>query len=342
MKKTLATLAAFAVLATLTLAIDNIALPVGGAFYDGKTLMPRTDDLTTTTNTDTTLFTPRFINDFLRGWVTGSNSLWMAKGLTTSDWFLVTTGSPISSSDIAADAVTSPKVLDGTLANADISTTAAIASSKLATNDTRQIGNLQVTGSVTIVAGALTDLSVQNADLAGSIASSKLATNDTRQIGNLEVTGGVRIVEGALTDSTVTSADIKNAEIADADLSASAAVSISKLATTGQLASGVKRTFSVLAVSVADAATLTPVPETMYVLTPTGIALDATATITLNALAPANAGTGTVFWICCSDAATGLVAIAKTGTFYSPALSITTGAVATCYNFGVTNKYYGH
>jgi hypothetical protein len=58
-------------------------------------------------------------------------------------------------------------------------------------------------------------------------------------------------------------------------------------------------------------------------------------------LAPANSGTGTVFWICNSDAATGLVAIAQSGTFYSDALSLTSGAVAAVYNFGVTNKYYG-
>lgn len=292
MKKILATLAAIAALAQLTLALDNIALPTGGSFYDGKTLIAQTDNKTTTTNTDTTLFTPRYINDFLRGWVTESNSLWMAKGTTTNDWFLVTTGSPISSSDIAADAVTEAK-----LKAVDSASDEDVLTYESTTGDFEWHSVAQI-----------------------------MAQN----------------TEGALANSTVVAADIKDGEIADADLSASAAISVSKIATSGQFASGVKRTYSVLAVSVADAATLTPVPETMYVLTPTGIAAFGTATITLNALAPANSGTGTVFWICNSDAATGLVAIAKTGTFYSDALSLTSGAVATVFNFGVTNKYYGH
>jgi hypothetical protein len=273
------------------MALEDIALPTGGPFYDGKTVISQTDTITTTTNTSPTLFTPRYVNDFLRGWVSGSNSLWMAKGTTTNDWFLVNTGSPISASDIAADAVTEAKLKAVDTASDE------------------------------------------------DILTYESTTGDFEWHSVAEIQA--KFTEGSYADSTIVSADIKNGEIVDADLSASAAVSISKLATSGQFASGVKQTYSVLSVSVADAATLTPVPETMYVLTPTGMALDGTVTITLNPLAPANAGTGTVFWICNSDAATGLVAIAKTGTFYSPALSITTGAVATVYNFGVTNKYYG-
>lgn len=207
-----------------------------------------------------------------------------------------------------------------------------------------------------------TNASDAESRIAAVEASGVTGSNTLVTVGALYVTGAVTIAEGKLADSTVVSADIKNGEIVDADVNASAAIAVTKLGTgatipansaasltnltpanisNGNIASGVKQTYSVLSVSVANSATLTPVPETMYVLTPTGMALGGTVTITLNPLAPANAGTGTVFWICNSDAATGLVAIAKTGTFYSDALSINTGCVATVYNFGVTNKFYG-
>lgn len=58
-------------------------------------------------------------------------------------------------------------------------------------------------------------------------------TNTTAAVtvGSLTTTGGVTIAEGALADSTVVTADIKDGTIANADISASAAIVASKLAT---------------------------------------------------------------------------------------------------------------
>jgi hypothetical protein len=46
---------------------------------------------------------------------------------------------------------------------------------------------------------------------------------------SLTTTGAVNIAEGQLTDSTIVSADIKNGEIVDADINASAAIAASKI-----------------------------------------------------------------------------------------------------------------
>jgi hypothetical protein len=95
----------------IAMALDDIATPKGGAFYDGTTLMPRLD--AETTDTTATLYTPRYVGDMLIGVVSTSNALWVSRGLTTNDWILVTdSGGPFS--------------------DADISTTAAIAHTKLA------------------------------------------------------------------------------------------------------------------------------------------------------------------------------------------------------------------
>ena len=51
--------------------------------------------------------------------------------------------------------------------------------------------------------------------------------------GSVSTTGAVGIAEGQLTDSTVLSADIKNGEIVNADVNASAAIDVTKLGTGG-------------------------------------------------------------------------------------------------------------
>jgi hypothetical protein len=51
--------------------------------------------------------------------------------------------------------------------------------------------------------------------------------------GAISTTGAVTIAEGALTDSKVVSADIKDGEIVNADVNASAAIAVTKLGTGG-------------------------------------------------------------------------------------------------------------
>ena len=69
------------------LALENIALPTGGGFYEGKVYQPRLDSATGTTATAS--YAPRFIGELLLGKESGSNALWVARGLTTNDWGLV-------------------------------------------------------------------------------------------------------------------------------------------------------------------------------------------------------------------------------------------------------------
>jgi hypothetical protein len=56
------------------------------------------------------------------------------------------------------------------------------------------------------------------------------------EAGTLTVRSTLTLTEGVLTDSTVVSADIKNDSIVDADVNSAAAIAISKLATSGNLA----------------------------------------------------------------------------------------------------------
>lgn len=109
MKKTiLAVSAAFFVAIPFAKALDDVDLPKGGSFYDGKTLQPQYDS---TTDTVSTAYTPRYIGDFLVGQIDGSNSLWLSTGLTTDTWSLVTSsGGPFSADDISDDAVTEAKL----------------------------------------------------------------------------------------------------------------------------------------------------------------------------------------------------------------------------------------
>ncbi len=91
-------------------ALENIPLPTGGGFYAGKVYQARLDSATGTTATAS--YAPRFIGELLLGKESGSNALWVARGLTTNDWGLVTAeGGPFSDTDIAADLAVGKLVL---------------------------------------------------------------------------------------------------------------------------------------------------------------------------------------------------------------------------------------
>jgi hypothetical protein len=134
------------------------------------------------------------------------------------------TGTVVTTGDTGT--VTSTMILDGTILNADINASAAIAFSKLASLSSANIlvGNgsnvatsVAVTGDVTISNAGVTAIAagvVVDADISGTaaIALSKLAT-------------------GALpTAITVASANIVDATIVNADISGTAAIAFSKLA----------------------------------------------------------------------------------------------------------------
>ena len=121
----------------------------------------------------------------------------------------------ISDANISGNlTIESADIVNGTIVDADISGSAAIALSKLATG--------ALPAGITVTSANISDLSIVNADINASAAIdlSKLAT-------------------GALPSAiTVASANIVNGTIVDADINASAAIALSKLAT-GALPTGI-------------------------------------------------------------------------------------------------------
>jgi hypothetical protein len=135
------------------------------------------------------------------------------------------TASAVGSAEITDGAVSSADIADGTIANADISGTAAIGTSKLSGAVTSISGHglgslatLSAVGSAEITNGAIADVDVSGT---AAIATSKLSGAVTSITGH-----GL----GSLaTLSAVGSAQITDGAIADADISGSAAIASSKI-----------------------------------------------------------------------------------------------------------------
>lgn len=207
-------------------ALDDIELPKGGSFYDGKTLQPQYDS---TTDTVSSVYTPRYVGDFLVGQTTGSNSLWVACGLTTTDWSIVTSsGGPYSADDIEADAVTEVK-----LKAVDSATDEDVLTYEETTGDFEWHSVAQIIAQM--AAGGLPNDSILEADLKAVDSASdedflsyEATTGDFEWHSAAEIQG--KFTEGSYADSTIVSADIKDGEIVNADVSASAAIASSKLA----------------------------------------------------------------------------------------------------------------
>jgi hypothetical protein len=135
------------------------------------------------------------------------------------------TASTVGSTEITDGAVSSTDIADGTIANADISGTAAIATSKLSGAVTSISGHgLGSLATLSAVGSAqITDGQVADADISGTaaIATSKLSGPVTSIAGH-----GL----GSLaTLSAVGSAQISDGSITDADIAGAAAISSSKI-----------------------------------------------------------------------------------------------------------------
>jgi hypothetical protein len=144
--------------------------------------------------------------------------------------------SAVGSSEITDGSVTSADIADGTLADADISGTAAIATSKLSGAVTSINGHgLGALATLSAVTGSeITDGSVADADISGTaaIATSKLSGAVTSIAGH-----GL----GSLaTLSTVVSGNISDGTIVDADISGSAAINSTKISFANDSLSGDK------------------------------------------------------------------------------------------------------
>jgi hypothetical protein len=126
---------------------------------------------------------------------------------------------------LAASSVSSAAIMDATIGDADVSGTAAIATSKLSGAVTQIAGHGlgSLAGASTVTSAEITDGTIADADVSGTaqIATSKLSGAITQVAGH-----GL----GALaTMSTVGSSEIANGAIADADVSGTAAIATSKL-----------------------------------------------------------------------------------------------------------------
>ncbi|WP_394975042.1 beta strand repeat-containing protein [uncultured Croceitalea sp.] len=168
--------------------------------------------------------------------------------------------------DLADNAVTSAKINDGEIVDADVSATAAIAGTKInpdfgtqgvSTTGTLAAGNTTITGTIsttgtatiganTIIATDGTNGQVLTTDGAGNATwqnTAALAVATTAAIGG----DGLAATPLDLADNAVTSAKINDGEIVDADVSATAAIAGTKInpdfgtqgvSTTGTLAAG--------------------------------------------------------------------------------------------------------
>ncbi len=158
--------------------------------------------------------------------------------------------------------ITSAKIVDGAIVNADINASAAIALSKLATGAAATIvlhdsagvpTATAVSGDVTITNAGVVEIAagkIVNADINASaaIALSKLATGAAATI-VLHNSDGVPTATAVSGDVTITNAgvvEIAAGKIVNADINASAAITYSKLSlsnsiTTTDLASGSAR-----------------------------------------------------------------------------------------------------
>jgi hypothetical protein len=147
-----------------------------------------------------------------------------------------------------ASTVASAQITDGTIANADIAGTAAIATSKLSGTVTSISGHglgalatMSAVGSGEIANGAIVDVDISGT---AAIATSKLSGAVTSITGHglgalatMSEVGGAQITDGTvasadIADGTVASADIADGSIANADISGTAAVATSKLSGT--------------------------------------------------------------------------------------------------------------
>ena len=149
---------------------------------------------------------------------------------TAADTWALDTSTFVTTSDTGS--VTSAMIADGTIVNGDISSTAAIAHSKLAnatpgqvllgTTTTGVVTATTVSGDVTITGAGVTAIGsgvIVDSDISASAAI------DKTKISGTAIT--------AADTGTVTSTMIANGTIVDADINSAAAISLSKLSTTG-------------------------------------------------------------------------------------------------------------
>jgi len=134
----------------------------------------------------------------------------------------------IVTSDLKDGSITSAKILDGTIVNADVNTSAAIAGTKISpdfgsqnivTTGTAATGALTVTGNIAVSG------TVDGIDIATDVAANTAKITNQTHTG--DVTGSVALT---IASGAVNSDKIANGAIVNDDVNASAAIAHSKLA----------------------------------------------------------------------------------------------------------------
>jgi len=146
--------------------------------------------------------------------------------------------------------VTSGMILDGTIVNADINASAAIADTKLATISTAS----KVSNSATTATSANTASAIVARDASGNFTAGTVTANLTGNVtGNVSGSAG-SVTNGVYTTDTgtVTSTMIANGTIVDADVNASAAIAKTKLNLGGTITSADLVDGTIVATDIAD------------------------------------------------------------------------------------------
>jgi len=133
----------------------------------------------------------------------GADIIFSAAPATGSDFFIITVGSSVNIGTPSAGSVNTAQLTDGAVTNAKVSSSAAIAQSKLALS----ITDSEVNASAAIAGSKLADASVTSTQLASSsVTTGKLNSNS--------VTSG-KLATSAVTTAKIADANVTTAKIAD-------------------------------------------------------------------------------------------------------------------------------
>ncbi|KPA12434.1 Pectinesterase, catalytic domain protein, partial [Candidatus Magnetomorum sp. HK-1] len=159
----------------------------------------------------------------------------------------------ILSGDIKDGTVESIDISDGTIENADISASAAITYTKL------QMTNAILSGDIkdgTVASVDILDGTIENADISASAAITYTKLEMTNAILSGDIKDGT-VASVDILDGTILTGDISDGTIENADISASAAITYTKLEMTNAILSGDIKDGTVASVDILDGTILT-------------------------------------------------------------------------------------
>jgi hypothetical protein len=273
----------------------------------------------------------------------GTNSAWEGHAMS-GDITIDNTGATA----IGSGKVTSAMILDGTIANADVASNAAIAGTKISPDFGAQAvtttGNISTTGSGTVTSAGLLTAS------AGLTAAGTVTLSGLNSAGVVHTDGS-----GVLSTSTIVNADVaSNAAIAysklnltggivNADVNASAAIAYSKLNLSNSIVAGDLTSGSVTSAKILDGEIVNADINASAAIAGTKISPDFGAQAVTTSGNFSTTGSGTVTSAGLMTASAGL---SVTGTSTLAAVKMSQATVSTAnateddYAIGTANSYY--